>query len=270
MTSAVRITSYNVLADAYASRSLYPSIPTSLIAWEQRQSALIKRLNALDSDIVCLQEVQATHWPNLEQRCASIGLHGVFAQKGQSRVDGCALLFKTANVRLISSTALYFADGAAATDAPSGHLALCGHFATSLGPLLVANTHLRWQKPCADAESHIGYRQTRQLIACCTTPALLAMPSVVCGDFNVTADHALVRLFISHGFQDAYAADPQPTCAPNQRHARIDFIFASRTLAANSERLPVMHDGTTLPNASEPSDHLPITARLSSSAGSST
>jgi mRNA deadenylase 3'-5' endonuclease subunit Ccr4 len=253
---SIRVTSYNILADAYATKRLYPTVPPALLDWSRRCRSIVARIDELNPEVACLQEVQATRWADLHSSLMPLGWDGIFRQKGMSRVDGCALVYRTAAVSLLHSEAVYFSDGAE----PSGHLALMGVLATPIGPVRIVTTHLRWQSDTSEARSHIGYRQATELLtrlAAEQTPA-----TVVCGDFNISPGHPVVQLFADHGFRDASGASPQSTCAPNGRAARIDYIFASRDLSAAAERLPALTDATVMPNGDEPSDHLPITARI--------
>lgn len=261
MVQAVRVTSYNLLADAYASRRLYPTVAPDVLSWQHRGPALLARLSGSTSDILCLQEVDAVHWAAFEQGLAAAGWSGVFAQKRHGRVDGCALLCRKGQAEITDSESLYFDDGGGA-DPPSGHVALAGEFRTSIGPLRVVSTHLRWQFTSADSASHIGYRQATELLDFCAKRQAAAIANVICGDFNVTAEHPLVRLFLDRGYQDAYAAAPQNTCAPNGQATRIDYIFVSRALTAIGQPLPDLNTRVALPTRDEPSDHLPITAVL--------
>lgn len=263
---SIRVTSYNVLADSYATKRLYPTVPPELLNWSHRGPMIVSRIQELNPDVVCLQEVEAAHWTDLYASLVPLGWEGIFAKKGMSRVDGCALLYRTGTASLQQSEAVYFSDGTP----PSGHLALVGVLATGIGLVRVASTHLRWQADTSEPESHIGYRQAAELLRRLSSTATTATTAttgatdvtIICGDLNIPPQHPLVQLFLDHGFSDAYAASPQWTCAPNGRPARIDYIFASGAARAVGERVPALQQATLLPNVEQPSDHLPITARI--------
>jgi endonuclease/exonuclease/phosphatase family metal-dependent hydrolase len=260
---ALRVTSYNLLADCYASARLFPSIDADMLGWQSRGERVVERVVAIAPDIACLQEVEATAWPALKASLERAGYLGVFSGKRQRRPDGCALVYRATVARLTDWEPIYFED-ALGDEPASGHLALAGRFETELGSLHIVGTHLRWQAPATEeeCESHIGYRQARQLLAWCAEKARFEPNIVVCGDFNAGADSALVRLFSAAGYRDAYASAPQATCNPNRRAVRIDFVFASPGLGAMPESLRQIDGETSLPSADEPSDHLPITATL--------
>ena len=265
MALSFRLTSYNVLAGAYATRRLYPEVAPELLEWSRRAPAIVARVVGLAPDVACLQEVEASAWPGLEAAFARHGWQGVFAAKGRGRPDGCALLFRDGALRFVGSEALHFDDGENGAEA-SGHLALIGTFMSDAGVLRVAGTHLRWQAATAQSEAHIGYRQALQLVEHCEVMRPPAFATVVSGDFNAPPDSAVAHLFAQRGLADAYAAAPQPTCSPNRRATRIDYIVATGALVATPQVLPEIDDATMLPSASEPSDHLPITATLAGAA----
>jgi CCR4-NOT transcription complex subunit 6 len=261
MAAPFRISSYNVLADAYADPKRYPSTAPRLLAWASRSKRVVERVASLSPDFACLQEVDAAAWPELEAAFALRGYRAVFAGKGRQRPDGCALVYRSGGAPLAGWEALHFHD-ASGSEAPSGHLALIGRFEMPFGPLLVIGTHLRWQQAGANDAAHVGYRQARELLDHCADRSPATSQVLVCGDFNATADSPVVRAFVDAGFIDAYAAAPQATCNPHRRAARIDYLFASEGLRISPEALPAIDDRTVLPSDVEPSDHLPITATV--------
>lgn len=261
MPLSFRLTSYNVLAEAYATKKLYPAIDPELMRWSRRGPAIVARVVALAPEVACLQEVDAAAWPGLEAAFAAQGWRGVFAAKGAGRPDGCALLYREGALRLVASEALHYDDGDDGA-AASGHLALIATFDSDAGPVRIASTHLRWQAASVRAEAHIGFRQSRELLDRCSAMTPHAFATIVCGDLNAPPDSDIAALFRERGFSDAYASAPQPTCNPHRRATRIDFIFATAGLLATPEPIPAIDADTLLPSAAEPSDHLPITARL--------
>jgi endonuclease/exonuclease/phosphatase family metal-dependent hydrolase len=258
-----RLTSYNTLADAYTRKNLYAAVDPGVMRWDRRGPAVVERVAALGAEIACLQEVQASHWPEMQSAFAGRGWLGSYAQKGQGRPDGCAILYRPESVRLVETETLYFDDGEDGA-APSGHLALIATFDAPVGVIRVATTHLRWQAATERAEAHIGYREAVQLVERCRARPEEVAGTIVCGDFNVSLESPVLKLLEKNGFADAYAERPQGTCNPNGRVARIDYILAAGRLRATGETIPELADGTVLPSAEEPSDHLPITTGLGS------
>lgn len=260
-TSSFRLTSYNVLAAAYATRKLYPSIDAELMRWSRRAPAIVDRIATLAPDVACLQEVETAAWPGLERALAAGGWRGVFAAKGAGRPDGCATFWREGVLRFATHEALHFDDGEPGAEA-SGHLALIADFEGAEGVLRIVNTHLRWQAATARGYAHIGFREAHELIDRCSGAMPAPFAVVACGDFNAPPDSDIAALFRERGFVDAYAAAAQPTCNPHRRATRIDYIFSTAGLVAEPESIPAIDGETPLPSAAEPSDHLPITARL--------
>lgn len=120
MPISFRLTSYNVLAAAYATRKLYPSVDPELMRWSRRAPAIVARVVALAPDVACLQEVEAAAWPELEAAFAAHRWHGVFVAKGAGRPDGCALLHQDGTLRFAGSETLHCGVACRAR-ADSGH-----------------------------------------------------------------------------------------------------------------------------------------------------
>ena len=58
---------YNVLAQIYATRQVYPYTSIWALAWEYRKHRLIREIVSHQADIICLQEVQANHFEHFFQ-----------------------------------------------------------------------------------------------------------------------------------------------------------------------------------------------------------
>lgn len=251
------IASYNVLADAYVRPDWFAHIAPAVLEPRARRAALARRIEALDADVVCLQEVEPEAFAALETALAGSGYRGVYARKGQGRPDGCATFLRNSRAALVRSGAFHFRD-AEDDGESSGHLALICEIDCGLGRLRIAGTHLRWAPDDAAPAAHVGWRQVRDLLQ----RGIGSDPQrwVICGDLNGTIDSAPLRELLAQGWIDAYAAAPQPTCNPNGRAKRIDYLFHSVDLLARPEPLPRIEDGTPLPSMQEPSDHLPVLA----------
>lgn len=97
----IRIVSYNILAEIYATRQMYPYCPMWAMNWQYRKRLLLQEMEQYDADVYCLQEAQADHYssflqPAMQQR----GYQGIYTQKTrhhmgvEGKVDGCAIFFK--------------------------------------------------------------------------------------------------------------------------------------------------------------------------------
>lgn len=94
------VLSYNMLAEIYATRQMYPYCPLWALRWKYRKHLILRQLKEWNADIVCLQEVQADHHiEDLEKALHKRGYMGIYKQKtrqgASGRVDGCAIYFKT-------------------------------------------------------------------------------------------------------------------------------------------------------------------------------
>jgi CCR4-NOT transcription complex subunit 6 len=101
-TTSFKCLCYNVLAQIYATRQLYPYCSVWALAWNYRKNTLLREILSHNADIINLQEVQANHFdkfflPNLSRA----GYDGIFKRKNRETVrenpnaiDGCAIFYK--------------------------------------------------------------------------------------------------------------------------------------------------------------------------------
>lgn len=256
------VTSYNVLADAYINPGWYPGTPAAVLDRHRRLPALVRRIADLGAEVICLQEVEPDVFTALEEHLQPRGYGGRFARKGHGKPDGCATFVKLAAFVQSEMRVLNYADGA--EDRPdSGHVAEMNVLVHGGRLLGVANTHLKWDRPGTPEADQWGLRQIVQLLRQCDE-ATSGCPSwIICGDFNVLADSAVVRALQRTGLIDAYQdrADLY-TCNSNRLVKRIDYLFHTADLIARPVALPAIDNQTALPSEQEPSDHLPIMAWL--------
>ncbi|KUF81376.1 Carbon catabolite repressor protein 4 1 [Phytophthora nicotianae] len=96
-----RVLTYNILAEIYATRQMYPYCPIWALSWSFRRELLKRELQSYNADIICLQEVQGDHYksffaPMMEEW----GYEGWYLKKSresmglEGKVDGCALFYK--------------------------------------------------------------------------------------------------------------------------------------------------------------------------------
>jgi mRNA deadenylase 3'-5' endonuclease subunit Ccr4 len=101
-TDRIRVMTYNVLADCYATTEQYMYCPSWALEWNFRKNAILNELLASDCDIICLQEVEAGQFDKFfRPQLANNGYGGIFTIKSRARtyddpstVDGCATFFK--------------------------------------------------------------------------------------------------------------------------------------------------------------------------------
>lgn len=77
-----RVLSYNILAEVYATRQMYPLCDTWSLSWPYRRTILFEEIAKVDPDVLCLQEVQVDHFENdIKPFMDSIGYSGHHDQK---------------------------------------------------------------------------------------------------------------------------------------------------------------------------------------------
>eukprot|EP00940_MAST-03C_sp_MAST-3C-sp2_P001335 g1335.t1 len=120
-TSSIRIVSYNVLAEIYANKQMYPYCPLWALSWNFRKRNLMRQMSAFDADIYCLQEVQADRfeeffYPSFRAK----GFEGLYKKKTREamgrkgKIDGCAIFYRTSRFRLLEKYVIEFNDAAMA------------------------------------------------------------------------------------------------------------------------------------------------------------
>jgi len=254
-----RVVSYNILANAYTYPEYYPDVQPEFLQWNVRREVLYDKILSLDADILCLQEIEPEVFADLNTVLRQMGYDGVYAKKGKGRPDGCATFFRWEKFDFAGAGAIYYDDNYQGSF--SGHVALRLYLRTKTGETFgIVNTHVRWGDPDQPPEQHVGYREVTELLDCYMVNPLVDHWMLV-GDFNALPESAVVKTVLDHGFLDAYADLPQPTTLARVV-GRLDYIFHSRGLTVIPEPLEEINQNTILPNAVEPSDHLPISTTV--------
>jgi mRNA deadenylase 3'-5' endonuclease subunit Ccr4 len=247
------LATYNILASAYVRLAYYPRTPESVLQPARRRAALLGRIADLEADLLCLQEVEKETFEVLRSALVPRGISAWLSGR-PGRPDGCALLARQP-VQIESVRTLAYGDGKGAR--PSGHIAQFADITVAGRSLVVANTHLKWDPPGTPAENRWSLRQVEELLAQLGDRA----PAVICGDLNAQPDDAILERFRRHGFFESHPGRP-PTCNSNQQAKTIDYLLV-RGAAAVEPLAPVaVDDLTPLPSEVEPSDHVPLLARI--------
>ncbi|GAB9474773.1 Carbon catabolite repressor protein [Globisporangium polare] len=96
-----RVLTYNILAEIYATRQMYPYCPVWALSWSFRRELLRRELQTYNADIICLQEVQGDHYKKFfVPMMTELGYEGWYLKKTresmglEGKVDGCALFYK--------------------------------------------------------------------------------------------------------------------------------------------------------------------------------
>ncbi|OQR82903.1 carbon catabolite repressor protein [Achlya hypogyna] len=114
-----RVLSYNVLAEIYATRQMYPYCPMWALNWSFRKQLLKRELQLYNADILCLQEVQADHYKSFFlPMMTDLGYDGLYLQKTREsmglvgKVDGCAMFYRKNRFYLKEQYSLEFNEAA--------------------------------------------------------------------------------------------------------------------------------------------------------------
>jgi mRNA deadenylase 3'-5' endonuclease subunit Ccr4 len=250
----MKIVSYNVLANAYIKEDRYPRVPPQFLQWEYRSQALLSKIDSLNADLICLQEVEEETYQRIHHLLSGKGFSGVYARRKQGRPDGCATF---SLLPIHQWEVVHYHDQV--RGAPSGHLALITFIQVKDHLLAVANTHIKWDPPDTIAQHQIGWRQMQQLLFHHILPDSSVDGWVICGDMNCELEDHLLQEILRAGFKSPLQ-ESAPTYYTEDKCAQIDFILCQNHLNITALSRPSYPLHTVLPNAQEPSDHLPIAA----------
>lgn len=256
------LTTYNVLAQAYIIPTRYPRTPAPILAGAWRRPALVRHIVALDTDVLCLQEVEDETFAAVQQALQPLGYIGHFAKKGGGKPDGCATFVRQNTLTWGMVHQLMYSDGAG-TERDSGHLALVVVCAYQGRPLGLVNTHLRWDPPGTPPEHQRSYRQIRQLLQERGRLAPDCEAWIICGDLNVTPESHVVAVLRAEGFDYTHRTLAGTyTCNANARATMLDYVFYTEAFRVQPVAVPVIDDQTPLPSYDQPSDHLALTVHF--------
>ncbi len=249
MNNTIKVASYNILANSYLNPEWYTRSKLEALKWEKRKDLLAQKITQINADIICLQEVETDAFHLLENSWPNKSYQGIFYLKDYGKPDGCATFFRQDTLKLNQEQAIYYRDRAKG-QINSGHLALMLDFEFDVGLLRIVNTHLKWDNQ--RKEQHLGYKQIGELIDKCVREDDSSFGWVICGDLNAQPRSFVIKELLKHNFQDAYAQKEQPTCNPNGRAKRLDYIFHSTNIDSQPVKLMEIDDATPLPSEIEP------------------
>jgi mRNA deadenylase 3'-5' endonuclease subunit Ccr4 len=258
---AFTLTSYNVLASSYIKPGFYPRTPPNVLEPAWRIPALVRHVVALESDVLCLQEVEQDTFDALRIALEPLGYEGHDARKGLGKPDGCATFFRSSMFKLKHVKRLEYADGNG-LEPDSGHVALVVALEFEGRTVAVANTHLKFDPPGAPLSERRGHRQITQWLNERDQLVPDADAWIVCGDFNVTPQNDVITVLHDAGLEYAHRGMDAPTCNSNDRAKMIDYVFHDSGLRSVPIQPPRIDDLTPLPSRDQPSDHLALSAQL--------
>jgi CCR4-NOT transcription complex subunit 6 len=172
----VKVLTWNILCEKFASASLYGYTPSSALAWEYRKERIIQEIRDRDADILCLQEIatgvfrdffspelvrgdyKGVHWPRPKAK--------TMPEKEAMGVDGCAIFYKASKWILLDKQLIDYASIAINREdmknhhdifnrvMPKDNIGIICFFEsrTTGARMIVANTHLAWEPTLADVK----------------------------------------------------------------------------------------------------------------------
>ncbi|CAH0703681.1 unnamed protein product [Spodoptera exigua] len=200
-TFSFKVMSYNVLAQYLLECHpyLYTDCAPFDLKWKVRAARLYDEITKMAPDIICLQEVQASHINSFYSKFEKIGYFGVFKQKTGHRQDGCAIYFKTSMFQLTDNIHVEFFQ----PDLPILNR-------DNIGLIVKLMPHDRPCSPIVVATTHLLYNPKRTDVRIAQMQLFLAeidrfayfnngrqsghLPIILTGDFNSTPDSAVIKL----------------------------------------------------------------------------
>ncbi|MFI0444504.1 endonuclease/exonuclease/phosphatase family protein [Actinomadura sp. 6N118] len=252
MTTFTAVT-YNVLAQSFARPDRYPLCPPEALNPFRRHALLLTRLEELDADLLCLQELEPAIYDRLRARLETTH-DAAYVQRSQ-RPDGLAVFARRALFGGLEHHELHFQAQRRGDD----DLALIVRLTLDGRPLHVACTHLAWQPESTPRAEHVGHHQMLELLAHRDATA----PDdtwIFAGDFNAISQSIVVAAALEQGMDESCRSQrPWDTCAINGRPRKLDYLlFSTGRLEPRPGILPKLFRDTALPSLTEPSDHLPL------------
>jgi endonuclease/exonuclease/phosphatase family metal-dependent hydrolase len=259
MQHSLSITTWNVLNAGYECEDYYHEDAHPFLHWrEGRGERAALYLGKLDSDIYCLQEVSQAMATEIH---LSLGkkkydmLWEARTRPGDKVEDGCAILHRRdQDLAFIRDHAFRYESGK--------HIFLSCKFRYHGEVLWVVNTHVNW-----------ATRETDLLTLQEKINDTSNARTVVMGDFNAERNEAWYQSLGKHGLVDAlHNLTHLPYSYNSGKLSKwIDFFLLNQLPLESVQGVCVGNDwhrqylfkDTALPSAEVPSDHLPVTVRLS-------
>jgi mRNA deadenylase 3'-5' endonuclease subunit Ccr4 len=228
----MKVVSYNVLAQRYskADDNIYTQ-------WDYRINNINIYLSEMDSDIVCLQEVELatfqTDYTNLMNKYDSLA-HMV--SKKRTSPIGNVIFWKKDK----------YSDIMRKTTSCSVIITLKNLLTEKI--ITIANVHLKAGRECGDTR----YNQL--------APVMKDKPDIICGDFNdeFESESKIVGLVKDHNYT---ITNTQLTCCAREDDNTISYVCYDNILSKNHKiSLEKCKDiqGLIIPDENNFSDHIPI------------
>jgi len=215
----IKVISYNVLNEAYATHQMYPYCPSWALDWKHRKNQVLRQVLAHDADIICLQEVAVQEFSEFfKTELARADYAGVFKPKSRANtmsekerrtVDGCAIFYRRSRFSFEKDYGIEFSN--VAMGRPDMREDVEGFnrvmtrdniavavklkalpnpgFLTEAAHLYVVNSHIHWDPRFADVklvQTQILLEEMERITN--------RDPVIFCADLNSTTESAVYEL----------------------------------------------------------------------------
>ncbi|XP_026380943.1 carbon catabolite repressor protein 4 homolog 3-like [Papaver somniferum] len=207
------VVSYNVLSEKNASKhgGLYSNVACQFVNWDYRKKLICEELIGLDSDIICLQEVD--RYNDLSATMEKEGYVGNYKRRTGDATDGCAMFWKPNVFKLLEGESIEFKEFELRDNiAQLSVFEMCN---ADTSRILVGNIHVLFNQNRGDMK--LG--QIRLLLskAHALSEKWGNIPMVLAGDFNITPQSAVYK-FLSSSELNITLHDRKDLSGQKSRH----------------------------------------------------
>ncbi|CAG9461727.1 unnamed protein product [Pedinophyceae sp. YPF-701] len=175
---------------AYAHRYLYRCVPDEYLEWSHRWGCILRELDTVRPDVVCMQEVEVPVLAQIQADMAARGYEGRYSKRADPREDGCGTFWRRDALKLIDQRAISFQaldlrENTAlvlAFETRDSWGGASGHLRDPERRVLVGNTHVLFN-PRSGCTKVAQVRVLMNAVAA-MRERLGGCPACVCGDFN--------------------------------------------------------------------------------------
>ncbi|TDH73226.1 hypothetical protein CCR75_007941 [Bremia lactucae] len=98
----ITVVQLNILASNLATRNHFPYVLDSNLNWDYRRTVLLRQLDKLDADVLCLEEL-SDYWTFFKNELQERGYDSVYVKRpsihisnwsGEKKHDGCGIFYK--------------------------------------------------------------------------------------------------------------------------------------------------------------------------------
>ncbi|EGV66477.1 glucose-repressible alcohol dehydrogenase transcriptional effector [Yamadazyma tenuis ATCC 10573] len=223
-SSSFTLMSYNTLCQHYATTRMHKYTPAWALDWEYRRPLLEKEVTEMNTDVVCMQEVETRTFHEFwVPRMQKLGYKGLFYSKTRSKtmgeldakkVDGCAVFYKTSKFELIQKINFEYNSACMGSEKYKKTKDLFNRFMNKDHVALIAfmqhketgekiciiTTHLHWDPLFNDVKAlQVGVllEELKGILKkfVGANDDVKNTPLIICGDFNSIVDSAVYQLF---------------------------------------------------------------------------